>query len=269
MNKKLIVYIALCIHSLWGWAQVGINTSDPQAMLDIRSQGSTATTMALSVKDNAGTLLFGIRDDGQVLTKSVTNPKVLLDLRNGDNNDILGIGNSSQSYNMAGQGAVKYDTNTRSLYFADNTAWKELSSDYIKAFVVADIQNATQVFANNTTNIINNWNIQSDLTASFDASTGIFTAQRGSIYSITINITFDDGTVAAHSQILATLVSSGGQQVKCIATYNNAGAIPSGVQCAGNFNLNIGETLYTTLWHNLGVTKYIKVGYSNLTIVEL
>lgn len=269
MNNKLILYIIVLVLPFKMVAQVGINTISPEAMLDIRSQGSTQTSIALAIKDNTGKLLFGVRDDGRALLEDVTDPKVLLDLRNGNNTDILGIGNNSQTYSAVGEGAVKYDTNTRSLYLADNTAWKRLSSDYIKAFVVADIQTATQAFANNTTNTIVGWNILSDFTASFNPSTGIFTAKRGSIYSITINITFDDGSIVADSQLLATLIPSSGLPIKCITTYNHVGNIPTGVQCSGNFNLNLGDTLYPTIWHDLGVTKYIKVGYSNLTIVEL
>lgn len=269
MKNKLILCIALFSLSLLIIAQVGINTTSPQAMLDIRSQGSTASTMALAVKNNTGNLLFGIRDDGRVQLTGVTTPKVLLDLRGGDDNNIVGIGNSSLASSIAGQGAVKYDTNTRSLYLADNSTWKELSSDHIKAFVVADITVATQAFAHNATSTIVGWHVLSDLTSSFNPSTGIFTAQRRAIYSISINVTFNDGNVVAGSQIRATLTSSSGQQIKCITTYNDAGSIPSGVQCDGSFDLNIGQTLYTTLWHNLGTTKYIKVGYSNLTIVEL
>ena len=250
-------------------AQVGINTTSPLAMLDIQSKGNTVSTQALLVKSNSSVNLFDLRDNGQVLTSGVSLSSILFDLRDGKNNSILAIGESTQTAAVAKEGAVKYDANTKSLYLSDNTSWKELASDHIKAFVVADITSSTQSFANNTSSTIRNWVKISDLSNSFNASTGVFTAQRASVYSVSLNITLDDGTINAKTQLQASLVASGGQQVKSITTFNSASGLSAGVQCSGNFQLALGETLSVVLWHNMGATKQIKVGYNNLTIVEL
>ncbi len=258
-----LLSIGICI------AQVGINTKTPQAALDIQSKGNTVSTQALLVKSNSSVNVFDLRDNGIVLTSGVSSSPVLLDLRDGKNNSILAIGESNQTAAVAKKGAVKYDTNTKSLYLSDNTSWKALASDYIKAFVVADITSATQSFANNTSNTIKNWVKVSDLTNSFNPTTGVFTAQRASVYSVSLNITLNDGTINAKTQLQASLVASGGQQVKSITTFNAASGLSAGVQCSGNFQLALGETLSVVLWHNMGVAKQIKVGYNNLTIVEL
>lgn len=258
-----LLSIGLCL------AQVGINTNTPQAILEIQSKGNTASTKALSIKNNSAVNIFNVRDDGRIITSGVASPTVLFDLRDGKNNSILAVGESSQTAPIAKGGAVKYDQNTKSLFLSDNTVWKELASDYIKTFIVADIATATQSFANNTTNTIKNWVVVSDLTNSFNPTTGIFTAQRSSVYSVTLNITLNDGAINAKTQLQASLIASGGQQVKSITTFNAAGNFSAGVQCSGNFTLASGETLYAALWHNMGIAKVIKIGYNNLTIVEL
>lgn len=268
MKKSFLIIFSLLSISLC-IAQVGINTKVPLAALDIRSKGNNVSTQALLVKSNSSVNLFDLRDNGQVLTSGVSLSSILFDLRDGKNNSILAIGESTQTPLEAKAGAVKYDANTKSLYLSDNTSWKALASDYIKAFVVADITSSTQSFANNTSSTIKNWVKISDLSNSFNASTGVFTAQRASVYSVSLNITLNDGIINAKTQLQASLVASGGQQVKSITTFNAASGLSAGVQCSGNFQLALGETLSVVLWHNMGATKQIKVGYNNLTIVEL
>ncbi|SHF16785.1 hypothetical protein [Dysgonomonas macrotermitis] len=268
MKKKILLLMGIFSIGI-SCAQVGINTLNPEAVLDIRSTGSTTSTKALIVKNNTGTEIFSVRDDGRIITAGVITPSVLLDLRDGTDNSIVAVGQSNQTGAIAGGGALKYDTSAKSLYLSDGINWNVLASDYIKAFVVADITNASQNFANNTTNTISNWTIVSDQTNSFNPLSGIFTAKRSSVYSVSLNITLDDGAVNARTQLQASIKASGGQEVKCITTFNTAGTLPTGVQCSGNFNLALNETLSTSLWHNLGSTKNIKVEYNNLTIVEL
>ncbi|SHF53718.1 hypothetical protein [Dysgonomonas macrotermitis] len=268
MKKKILLLMGVFTIGIC-YAQVGINTQNPQAALDIHSIGSSASTKSLSIKNNTGTEIFSLRDDGRIITSGVASPSVLLDLRDGIDNAIVAVGESSQTGSTAQSGALKYDTSARSLYLSDGITWNALASDYIKAFVVADIGSASQTFANNTTNSIVNWTTISDLTGCFNSSTGVFTAKRASLYSVSLNITLDDGAINAQTYLQSSLIASGGQQIKCLTTFNSGGSIPAGVQCSGNFNLALNEIVTTSLWHNLGVSKNIKIGYSNLTIVEL
>ncbi len=268
MKKKILFLMGIFSISII-YAQVGINTKIPQAALDIKALGNTSATKSLSVKNDANIEIFSIRDDGRVLTSKVTSPSVLLDLRDNSSNSIFAVGESDQAASVAKAGALKYNDLSKSLYLSDDVAWNELASDFIKAFVVADLSVASQSFNNNTTSIIANWTKLADSSNSFNPLTGVFTAKRSSVYSVSLNITLDNGAVNAKSQLQALLTASGGQQIKCITTFNVAGTLPSGVQCNGNFNLALNETLSTSLWHNLGIAKKVKIGYNNLTIVEL
>lgn len=249
-------------------SQVGINTLDPQALLDIRSLGNTTSTSALIIRDHLGQPIFNIADDGSISTKGTIKAPVLLDIRAQEGNNIIALGKSHLTYNEAKPGALMYNSSTKSMYVTDDTEWKELSYNYMKAFVVADIPTATQAFPNGSTTIID-WDIVSDPTNSFDTSTMLFTAKREAIYSVSVNITFNDGPVVSNSYIETILSASNGQSVKCITNYHSAGTIPTGAQCSGNFKLAEGENITITLSHNLGNTKYIKVGYCNMDIVEL
>lgn len=268
MKKSFLIIFSLLSISLC-IAQVGINTKTPLAALDIQSKGNTVSTQALLVKSNSSVNLFDLRDNGQVLTSGVSFSSILFDLRDGKNNSILAVGESTQTPVEAKAGAVKYDADTKSLYLSDNASWKILASDYIKAFVVADITSTSQSFADNTSSTIKNWVKVSDLSNCFDASAGVFTAPRTSVYSVSLNITLDDGLINAKTQLEVSLVASGGQQIKSITTFDVASDLYAGVQCSGNFQLALGETLSVVLWHNMGATKQIKIGYNNLTIVEL
>ena len=268
MKKKILLLMGIFSIGI-SYAQVGINTKTPQAALDIQASGNTSATKSLSVKNDSKVDIFSIRDDGRVLTSKVTSPSVLLDLRDDLINSIFAVGESNQAATVAKAGALKYSGSAKSLFLSDGSAWNELASDFIKAFVVADITASSQNFANNTTSTITNWTKLSDTSNSFNSVTGVFTAQRSSVYSVSLNITLDNGAVNAKTQMQAMLAASGGQQIKCITTFNVAGTLPSGVQCSGNFNMALNETLSTSLWHNLGVSKKAKIGYNNLTIVEL
>ncbi|MBL7878386.1 MAG: hypothetical protein JNN23_00785, partial [Chryseobacterium gambrini] len=47
-------------------AQVGLNTSNPSATLDVVSKGNTSATKALEINNSTGTELVTVRDNGQV-----------------------------------------------------------------------------------------------------------------------------------------------------------------------------------------------------------
>lgn len=268
MKKKFILLIGVLSCGIT-YSQVGINTKTPQAALDIQTTGNTSATKNIAVKNNLGNEIFSLRDDGRLMISGVTSPSMLLDLRDGKDNAIFAVGESAQNASAAKQGALKYDISAKTLYLSDGTAWNQLASDYIKAFVVADITTTSQNFTNNASSTIVNWRKLSDLSGSFNAATGVFKAKRSSVYSVSLNIVLDSGVVNAKTRLQALLAASGGQQIKCITTFNVAGTLPAGVQCSGNFNLALNETFSTSLWHNLGSIKKVKVGYNNLTIVEL
>lgn len=247
-------------------AQVGINTQDPQAALEIISKGSTSTTQALSVRSKSDAEILSLRDNGY-LGLGVTNPAIRFDLRNGANNAIIGIGSSNQTAVAARAGALKYDTGSQALYLSNGVLWNKLSAYVIRTYVVADIINTTQSFPNNASETILNWRKQEDLLGTFNAATGVFTAPRTGTYTISVIATFDNGMVGANSYMQMELVSPI-VTVKCQSTYYDAATFQTSVLCSGNFQLLAGQTLRPVISHNMGTVKYLKAGYCNLSILE-
>lgn len=238
-------------------AQVGINTQNPQATLDIISGGNTASTKALSVKNNLGADIFTIQDNGYT-GLSVANPSVLLDLRDGQNNSIIGIGGTSQTPSEVGVGVLRYDQVYRSLDLSEGTQWKQLSANHEKVHVVANLVSTTQIFSQNRTATIINWSELSDETNSFNAATGIFTAPHGGNFTTSISMTLKD--VASYSNnfnayIVLSLIASSGETVKSLSSYNTEGSTliktPS-ISCTGSFSLTAGQYLRADLYNYLG-----------------
>ncbi|QIK60725.1 hypothetical protein G7050_13130 [Dysgonomonas sp. HDW5A] len=247
-------------------AQVGINTQNPKAALEIISEGSTSATQALSVRNTSNTEILSLRDHGY-LGLGVTNPDIRLDLRNGANNAIIGIGNSNQTAAAAGAGSLKYDTGSQALYLSDGTVWNKLSAYLIRTYVVADIINTSQSFPDNASTTVMNWRKKEDLLGTFNAATGIFTAPRTGTYTISVIATFDNGAVGTNSYMQMELVSPVAT-VKCQSTYYDAATFQTSVLCSGSFQLIAGQTLRSVISHNMGSLKYLKAGYCNLSILE-
>lgn len=253
-------------------SQVGINTTNPQAILDIQSQGNTDQTSALIIRDNLGQPIFNIFNDGSISTKGTVKTPALLDLRSDDGNDIIAIGSSYLTYSDAKPGALMYNPATKSMYLSDNTQWKELSYNYLKAFVDGDMTSANQTFPSNSSiETIVDWNIVSDATNSFDIPNKQFVAKRSSLYAVSVNISFISGQVIANSYIEAILKASNGRSVKCLTTYqtSTSSSIPTGVQCAGNFELTAGQSIQISLIQTTGYSKTINEEYCSMSIIEL
>ncbi|WP_194202480.1 hypothetical protein [Dysgonomonas sp. GY617] len=265
MNRITLLLIAIFSFGLLQ-AQVGINTKNPQATLEIVSKGNTASTQALSVRNVSNTEILSLRDQGY-LGLGVASPNIRLDLRNGANNAIIGIGNSAQAASAAKAGALKYDAGPQALYLSDGSGWNKLSASVIRTYVVADIVNTSQSFPNNASTTVMNWRKQEDLLGTFNASTGIFTAPRSGTYTISVIATFDNGAVGSYSYMQMELVSPTAT-VKCQSTYYDAATFQTSVLCSGSFQLLAGQTLKPVISHNMGIAKNLKAGYCNLSILE-
>jgi len=61
-----LVFLISNLHVLLAQKNVGINTSEPNSTLEIRSTGETDASSALDVKDASGNSLFFVRDDGRI-----------------------------------------------------------------------------------------------------------------------------------------------------------------------------------------------------------
>ena len=265
MNKMTLLLIAIFSFGLLH-AQVGINTKNPQATLEIVSKGNTAATQALSARNTSNTEILSLRDQGY-MGLGVTSPNIRLDLRNGSNNAIIGIGSSTQAASVAKAGALKYDVGPQALYLSDGAGWNKLSANVIRTYVVADIINTSQSFPNNASTTVMNWRKQEDLLGTFNASTGIFVAPRTGTYTISVIATFDNGAVGPYSYMQMELVSPTAT-VKCQSTYYDAATFQTSVLCSGSFQLLAGQTLKPVISHNMGIAKNLKAGYCNLSILE-
>lgn len=272
MKAKSIFFFTFLLVFRITMGQVGINTTNPQGMLDIHSQGNTPQTSALIVRDNLEQPILNIFNDGTISTKGAVKTPALLDLRSDSGNAIIAIGNSYLTYSEAKPGALKYNLTTKSMYLSDNTQWKELSYNYLKAFVVGNMTSVNQTFpSNSSTETIVNWNIVSDATNSFDIPNKRFVAKRKSLYAVSANVSFTNAQVVAYSFIEAILRASDGRSVKCLTTYHatTSSSIPTGVQCAGNFELDAGESVQILLIQTTGSAKTINDEYCNMSIIEL
>lgn len=250
-------------------AQVGINTQDPQAMLDIQSIAA-GTQKVLVLNNGSNKEVLTVFDNGSV-GLGVTYPGVILDLRDGTNNSIVAVGTSAETASKVGKGVIKYDTAKNVLFLSTGTDWNELSANNIKACVVADIQTATQSFVSGAGMVpVKNWTKTTDITNSFNETTGVFTAPRKGRYSVLVTLTVASGAVNAGSYLEVTLVPStlGGWPVKCFNYCYANTTQPVFVQCAGDFQLSPNETITAKLLHNLGTNKTLALGYNNISIIE-
>jgi len=61
-----LLLLVFNVTSLQAQKNVGINTSDPQSTLEIRSSGNSDASSALDVTDSNGTSILHVRDNGRV-----------------------------------------------------------------------------------------------------------------------------------------------------------------------------------------------------------
>ncbi|WP_139262049.1 hypothetical protein [Dysgonomonas macrotermitis] len=267
MKKKFLLLIGI-FHLGITYAQVGINTDTPEAMLHIKSGESTATTNALNIVNSDNTGIFTVRNDGYIITSGVHNAVSPLDLRDGIDNSIIGIGQSSQTAATANEGAIKYET--KLLYCSDGTDWHQLASNPIKAYVIADVLNPVQQFSHNVESEISDWNLTTDLTNSFNTTTGEFTAPRSGIYTFSLVLTLSDDKITQFSSfnVYWRMFSS---VIKCTSSFNTTStkSLPVSVLCTGSFAMNTNEVLKASVLQTFGGNRSLKSGgYNNLTIIE-
>lgn len=266
LQTTSVIFFFLLFSSSF-YAQVGINTNSPQAMLDIHSGGTTDETLAFTVRNDLGKRLFGVRDNGWVSGAGVDRPKVALDLRNADGDGCLKVASTALEPSVVGKGVLKYGSANK-MELTNGSEWMELEADHVRSYVVASVSDDTQHFASGGESVIANWEVESEVGACFDAVTGVFRAKRAAIYSVTINMTFKSVVVTGNSRVLLSLNGSGNQVVKCITTCESSGTYPVGVICSGNFKLNTGETISASILQNVGNELHVDKEYCDLGIVE-
>lgn len=138
MKYKVLLTVFSISCSFACHSQVGINTTTPNAELEILSTGNTITTKAFSVVNSDGTVLLSVFDNGNVKINSLSAGGTVI----ADNNGNLLIGNSSTI------GDIKY-----SMLVNDHSGWVKLDGRNIST--LGNIQQSNASLLGFTTNLPN------------------------------------------------------------------------------------------------------------------
>lgn len=209
--KIILLYIFfICINvPLYMNAQIGINTEAPTAILDIKSNSSTMPIIKISNSDIAPLLTL---ENNGYLGIGVSSPTVKVDLRSATlNQNALGLGTTNLSANIAGEGAVRYNPNNKSIEYSDGTNWVVLEKSINKFYVIADHSNGLSI-NDRTDYSITNWKVIAGNTNNeFNPITGRFIVPRSNIYAFSsaIALTGITTTVADGIQLDFVVYKSG------------------------------------------------------------
>ncbi|MBB6330098.1 hypothetical protein HNP24_001048 [Chryseobacterium sediminis] len=277
-------------------AQTGIGTSNPQGILHVDGARDNVATGIPTASQAANDVIIN-RTTG-FLGLGVLQPKVKLDMRSAGLENALGLNTTTMSAAAAGAGAVRYDVINApvgaKIEVSDGSVWSKAYIAPQKSVVVARKITSQSITQGSATNI-GNWNVVRDMSNSFDATLGVFTAPRDGTYTFLLTYNFNgvvinDGSRVESqfyntttSTVLASVYKTFGQSMT--GTPDDANATRS-TQAGGSstvtLTLSSGTKVVTRLWHNLissgAVTLRVTSsstdptnpddGFNNLTIIE-
>ena len=312
--KQLYITILL-ISALNLNAQVGVNTEAPQGIFHVDGQGNTPATGATTseliddfvVEANTGNVGIGTNA-----------PQVKLDIRNTSGNSALGLGNTTLSASSAAKGAMRY--NGTNLQYSNGTEWVNMVQTLpVKTvFIATKTTNTTYAYEpgghsctncnvngapHRTSAYLTEWTQKynnSTAGGSFDAATGVFTANRSGTFTATFTFSLESGRIWAWQgsgnaidtnqieaiwRVYDTNGTTEINSVKCANTFpsdsrlnqNDAGNARAGSSCTGSIYLHAGQKIRPALWIDLNPNgpKLFDLTlasgssvYNNLTIVE-
>lgn len=275
------ILISLCFTISQSKAQVGINTSNPQAIFHVDGAKDNPSSGVPSSTQMANDVT--ITSTGEIGIGTLT-PATRVDTRSATNSDnSIGIGETSQTAAIAGSGAVRYNPlNGGKMQYSDGVVWQDLISSPTKAVVVANLQagNFAVKIPYQVSTGIAGWTEVSDPTGNFTPGTGVFTAPRTGVYLVSFTYDFVRIPIVSGYFSEARYVVNGISTVKkCVKSYSNiskqaqvAGSCVAGVQ------LNKGDTLqpyiYQSVYNgNLSLrtdtsSASNEYGFVNLSILE-
>ncbi|PQA94482.1 hypothetical protein B0A69_08430 [Chryseobacterium shigense] len=262
-------------------AQVGINTSNPQAILHVDGAKDNSVFGIPTAAQTANDVVFTANGEIGIGT---LNPAVKIDVRSVNNTDnSIGIGETTQTASAAGSGAMRYNPlNGGKMQYSDGVVWQDLISSPTKAIVVANIQaaNFAVKVPYQISTGISGWTEISDPTGNFTPGTGIFTAPRTGVYLVSFTYDFVRISLVSGYFSEARYVVNGSSVVKkCVKSFSNtskqaqvAGSCVAGVQLNKGdiFQPHIYQSVYNgSLSLRTDTTPASnEYGFVNLSIVE-
>lgn len=311
------IFIILLSITTFSKAQngVGINTEKPQGIFHIDSKKNTPET---------GATLNQLSDDFIVehttgnIGVGTNAPKVKLDIRNNSVNNALGIGDTNLTATEAEKGAIRY--NGSSLQYTNGTHWVNLLTERPAKTVVIATKTNNDTYAyepgghsctncnvtgapHRTSAYLTNWTQKYNTTTdggSFNASTGIFTANRAGTFTATFTFALADGIIRAWNgyenpvdtnqiEAIWRVYNASNVEinsVKCANAFpsdsryawnDNTGNAKAGSNCTAIVYLEAGQSIRPALWIDLNpygpkpfdlTLSGTNSIYNNLTIVE-
>lgn len=259
-NKYIFICLLAFLALHKGYAQTGIGTKNPQAILRIDGNKDNETTGTPSAAKAVNDVM--VTTAGR-LGVGVVTPATKVDLRSADQKGIIGIGtNTAQTAAQAGGGAMRY--NAGFLEYSDGVTWIPLPlTAPTKALVLAN-KSTSQNIANSISTVVTTWAEVTDPANNFDNSTGIFTAPRDGFYIVSFNIVLTSNTIANNTKI-ETIIESNNTSTDNIGTFRSVNSYPAyqsrsisnsvAGNCSAIFNLKAGNTIQFRVLHNLGTTR--------------
>ncbi|WP_160137434.1 hypothetical protein [Chryseobacterium sp. c4a] len=153
----------------------------------------------------------------------------------------------------------------------------------------------SQSITQNTATTIGNWSLVRDMSNSFDAASGIFTAPRDGTYTFLLTFNFNGAVINDGSRVesqfyntstntvLASVYKTFGQSMTGTADdANSTRSTQAGGSSTVTLTLTTGTKVATRLWHNLVSSGSVALrvttnpadptnpddGFNNLTIIE-
>ena len=193
--KKLTISLCILGFALTAKAQVGVNTTNPQATFHVDAKGDNATTGTPTATQQANDVVVE-KETGNVGIGTTT-PNAKLDVRPNPTSisnpgaGIIGIGTTTIAASTAGAGAVRYDTASGGvLEYSNGIVWNTLTSTVKKSLVSARLAENAYTFksAAAIAETVNNWTEEVDVNGDFDPTTGIFTVPRDGNYFVSCTL---------------------------------------------------------------------------------